>query len=180
MMSSVSSKTMPSHLADIDNKTSFSSSAGKKRVAIVIANPSTSTTTGWPVGFWWSELTHPYYVLTENGYEIEVFSPNGGRCQADALSDPRDPTGYSSGDLITMGFIATPSCAALIEDASRPPISTSRISTRSSLPEARRRCSHSRPRRGSIAHSWSSTSEGKLRWLLCHGVAVLKRSTFEW
>ena len=32
----------------------------KKRVAIVIANPTVSTTTGWNVGFWWSELTHPY------------------------------------------------------------------------------------------------------------------------
>ncbi|WFP77019.1 hypothetical protein [Mesorhizobium sp. WSM4906] len=30
-----------------------------KRVAIIIANPAVSTTTGWPVGFWWSELTHP-------------------------------------------------------------------------------------------------------------------------
>lgn len=88
----------------------------RKRVAIVIANPSTSTTTGWPVGFWWSELTHSYYVLTENGYDIEVFSPNGGSCHADALSDPRDQSGYSAGDLITMGFIATPACAALVEN----------------------------------------------------------------
>ena len=31
----------------------------RKRVALVIANPAVSTTTGWPVGFWWSELTHP-------------------------------------------------------------------------------------------------------------------------
>ena len=89
--------------------------ARKKRVAIVIANPSTSTTTGWPVGFWWSELTHSYYVLTENGYEIEVFSPSGGMCKPDALSDPRDRSGYSAGDLITLGFIATPSCAGLVE-----------------------------------------------------------------
>lgn len=29
----------------------------RRRVAIVIANPAVSTTTGWPVGFWWSELT---------------------------------------------------------------------------------------------------------------------------
>jgi putative intracellular protease/amidase len=56
--------------------------ARKKRVAIVIANPATSTTTGWPVGFWWSELTHSYYLLTESGYEIEVFSPDGGACKA--------------------------------------------------------------------------------------------------
>jgi putative intracellular protease/amidase len=44
--------------------------ARKKWVAIVIANPATSTTTGWPVGFWWSELTHSYYLLTESGYEF--------------------------------------------------------------------------------------------------------------
>ena len=29
----------------------------RKKSQIVIANPATSTTTGWPVGFWWSELT---------------------------------------------------------------------------------------------------------------------------
>jgi putative intracellular protease/amidase len=89
--------------------------ARRKRVAIVIANPATSTTTGWPVGFWWSELTHSYYLLSESGYEVEVFSPGGGACEADSLSDPRDPSGYSSTDLITMGFISTPRCAALIE-----------------------------------------------------------------
>jgi putative intracellular protease/amidase len=87
-----------------------------KRVAIVIANPAVSTTTGWPVGFWWSELSHPYFVLTEHGYEVEVFSPAGGKCAADAMSDPRDSSGYSSADLISMGFIATPKLAALIED----------------------------------------------------------------
>jgi hypothetical protein len=41
--------------------------ARKKRIAIVIANPATSITTGWPVGFWWSKLTHSYYLLTESG-----------------------------------------------------------------------------------------------------------------
>lgn len=79
-----------------------------RRVAIVIANPAVSTTTGWPVGFWWSELTHPYYVLSEAGYEIEIFSPDGGKCEADGMSDPRDASGYSASDLISMGFIATP------------------------------------------------------------------------
>src|SRR4029450_13775149 len=87
----------------------------RKRVAIVIGNPATSTTTGWPVGFWWSELTHSYFVLSEKGYEIEVFSPAGGGCEADSMSDRRDPSGYSSSDLITMGFIHTPQLAALTE-----------------------------------------------------------------
>ena len=87
----------------------------KKRIAMVISNPAVSTTTGWPCGFWWSELAHPYFKFDEKGYEVEVFSPNGGPCQADAMSDPRDPSGYSSRDLISMGFISTPKLAALIE-----------------------------------------------------------------
>jgi len=87
-----------------------------KKVAIVIANPAVSDTTGWPVGFWWSELTHPYYEFTEIGYEVEVFSPAGGKCEPDAMSDPRDESGYSATDLISMGFINTPSLAALIEN----------------------------------------------------------------
>jgi putative intracellular protease/amidase len=87
-----------------------------KRVAIVISNPGTSTTTGWPVGFWWSELAHPYHAFVEKGYEVEVFSPSGGRCEADAMSDPRDPSGYSASDLISMGFIATPKLAALVQE----------------------------------------------------------------
>lgn len=86
-----------------------------KRVAIVIANPAVSSTTGWPVGFWWSELAHPYLAFHERGYEVEVFSPEGGRCEGDAMSDPRDPSGYSADDLISMGFIATPRLVALVE-----------------------------------------------------------------
>lgn len=88
----------------------------RKRVAIVIANPAVSTTTGWPVGFWWSELTHPYHVFTEKGYEVEVFSPNGGKCDADGLSDPNDASGYSNTDLISQGFIHTPALKALVDD----------------------------------------------------------------
>lgn len=87
-----------------------------KRVAIVISNPAISTTMGGPVGFWWSELTHPYYAFTEKGYEVEIFSPDGGKCEADAMSDPRDASGYSQTDLISMGFIATPKLATLLDE----------------------------------------------------------------
>ncbi len=41
-----------------------------KRVAIVIANPAVSASTGERVGFWWSELTHTYYRFREEGYEV--------------------------------------------------------------------------------------------------------------
>jgi putative intracellular protease/amidase len=87
----------------------------RKRVAMVIANPAVSTTTGWPVGFWWSELTHPYHAFTEVGYEVALFSPAGGACAADAMSDPGDASGYSRTDLISQGFIHTPELKALVE-----------------------------------------------------------------
>src|SRR5258706_14365341 len=35
-----------------------------KRVAIVISNPVVSTTTGWPSGFWSSEVRQPYFLFT--------------------------------------------------------------------------------------------------------------------
>jgi putative intracellular protease/amidase len=91
----------------------------RKRLAIVLSNPATSSTTGWPVGFWWSELSHPYFVFTERGYDVEVFSPDGGKCEADPMSDPRDPSGYSSSDLISMGFIATPKLAVLTQNTKK-------------------------------------------------------------
>ena len=90
-----------------------------KRVAIVLANPAVSTTTGWPVGFWWSELSHPYFFLTEKGYAVDIFSPNGGKCEADAMSDPRDPSGYSASDIVSLGFLSTPTLAALLENTRR-------------------------------------------------------------
>ncbi len=86
-----------------------------KRVAMVISNAAISTSTGWPVGFWWSELAHPFHLFTERGYEIEVFSPDGGSCKADAMSDPHDVSRWSAGDLISTGFIHTPEYARLVE-----------------------------------------------------------------
>jgi putative intracellular protease/amidase len=50
---------------------------------------------------------------------VEIFSPNGGKCEADSMSDPRDSSGYSATDLISMGFIATPKLAALVENTGR-------------------------------------------------------------
>ena len=73
-----------------------SAPAHLKRVAIVLSNPAVSSTTGWPVGFWWAELTHPYFRFTEVGYDVELFSPLGGRCEADAMSDPEDASQWQA------------------------------------------------------------------------------------
>lgn len=145
-----------------------------KKVALVIANPATSTTTGWPVGFWWSELTHPYFLFVEAGYEVEIFSPAGGKCEADGMSDPRDASGYSASDLISMGFIATPKLAQRVEETQ--PVAAIRVAEFDAIVVA-----------GGQAPMFSFATAtdlhkkfvefyeaGKLACALCHGVAILK------
>jgi putative intracellular protease/amidase len=88
----------------------------RPRVLMVVANPATATTTGWPVGFWASELTHPYYEFMRARYDVVLASPDGGRVEVDALSDPRDVSRWSAEDLISMGFLNTPELAGMLED----------------------------------------------------------------
>jgi putative intracellular protease/amidase len=87
-----------------------------KRVLIVASNPAISAQTGWPIGFWWAELTHPYWEFVEHGYEVTIASPDGGALQGDSYSDPQDASGYSAEDLISLGFTKSPTHRALIED----------------------------------------------------------------
>lgn len=89
--------------------------AAPKRVAILASNPATSPVTGWPVGFWWAELVHPLWEFSERGYEVDVYSPDGGALTADAWSDPRDESGYSAHDILSLGFVTSPQHAALVE-----------------------------------------------------------------
>jgi putative intracellular protease/amidase len=88
-----------------------------KRIVIVASNPAISEQTGWPIGFWWAELSHPFLEFTEHGYEVEIVSPKGGPLQADAFSDPRDESGYSAEDLISLGFINSPAHIRLVEES---------------------------------------------------------------
>jgi putative intracellular protease/amidase len=94
-------------------------SSTPKRVLLVVANPTVSTTLGWPVGFWAAEATHPYYELTERGVELTIASPDGGKVTFDGYSDPRDASRWASEDLITMGFVNTPECMALLDSTPR-------------------------------------------------------------
>ncbi len=92
--------------------------AHPKRVAIVLSNPAVSSTTGWPVGFWWAELTHPYFRFTEVGYDVELFSPLGGRCEPDAMSDPEDASEWQAEDVISRGYKHDPQFLKLVEATS--------------------------------------------------------------
>src|SRR5262245_19518757 len=88
-----------------------------KRLLILASNPADSGQTGWPIGFWWAELTHPYWEFVEHGYEVDVASPEGGRLEADKWSDPRDESEYSADDLISLGFINSRSHAELVAES---------------------------------------------------------------
>ena len=145
----------------------------RKRVAIVIANPAVSTTTGWPVGFWWSELTHPWHVFSEVGYEVEVFSPAGGRCEADAMSDPNDASGYSRADLISQGFIHTPELRAKVEQTR--PVTEIEIAAFDAIVVAGGQAPmFGFEQAGELHRKFAEFLEtGKVAAALCHGVAVL-------
>ena len=145
-----------------------------KRVAMVIANPAVSTTTQWPVGFWWSELTHPYLAFEEAGYEVEVFSPEGGRCLADAMSDPNDPSGYSKTDLISQGFIHTPELVALIGDTRG--VDTIDIARFDAIVVAGGQAPMFNFEKAAALHAKfvEFHRAGKIAAALCHGTAILR------
>ena len=86
-----------------------------KRVLILLANPTTASTTGWPVGFWASELSHPYLEFVASGYDVTIASVSGGKVVPDAMSDPRDESEYSAHDFVSRGFFETPALNALLE-----------------------------------------------------------------
>jgi hypothetical protein len=97
-----------------------------KRVAIVASNPSVSKQTGWPIGFWWSELTDPYWEFAEHGYQVDIYRPDGGKLEGDSWSDPRDESKYSVEDLISLGFICSQQHSGLV--ANSRPISQLKVS----------------------------------------------------
>jgi putative intracellular protease/amidase len=86
---------------------------------MIVANPAVSPITGWPIGFWAAELTHPWLEFVQAGYEIDLASPQGGKTIVDSYSDPRDPSGYSKSDIISMGVLSTPFMAAMLETTKR-------------------------------------------------------------
>lgn len=75
-----------------------------KHILMLVANPTTSPITGWPIGFWWAELSHAWLELSHAGYDITIASPDGGDLEADGFSDPEHESGYSAHDIVSQGF----------------------------------------------------------------------------
>ena len=77
----------------------------KGKILMVASSPAVSEQTGWPIGFWAAELTHPLHVFQEAGYEVVLASTEGGKVEMDAYSNPTDQSGYSAGDVISLGYM---------------------------------------------------------------------------
>lgn len=77
----------------------------KGKILMVVSSPTVSEQTGWPIGFWAAELTHPLHVFQEAGYDVTLTSTEGGEVMMDAYSDPRDASGYSAHDVISLGYL---------------------------------------------------------------------------
>lgn len=94
----------------------FHGAPTKGKILMVASSPTVSTQTGWPIGFWAAELTHPMRVFQEAGYEIVLVSTEGGRLEMDGYSNPTDASGYSAHDIITLGYMQQPSFIQLLEN----------------------------------------------------------------
>jgi len=56
--------------------------------------------------FWLSEVTHPYWHLTERGVEVDFASPAGGKVVYDPYSDPYFGQSTEPDDLVSKGFLS--------------------------------------------------------------------------
>ena len=59
-----------------------------KKVIFVLTSHEDLGDTGKKTGFWLEEFSDPYYLLTDNGIEVTLASPKGGR-------PPMDPSSAS-------------------------------------------------------------------------------------
>mgnify|MGYP002073536027 CR=1 FL=1 len=98
----VNSKKM---VTEVNNYVHFHGAPAKGKILMVASSPSVSKQTGWPIGFWAAELTHPLRIFQEAGYEVELVSTEGGKLEMDSYSNPTDASGYSAHDVISLGYM---------------------------------------------------------------------------
>ena len=94
-----------STITEVQSYVHFHGAPSKGKILLVASSPATSKQTGWPIGFWAAELTHPLRVFQEAGYEVELVSTEGGKLMMDTYSNPTDASGYSAGDVISLGYM---------------------------------------------------------------------------
>ena len=104
------------NVKEVNSYVHFHGAPTKGKILMVASSPSVSKQTGWPIGFWAAELTHPMHVFQEAGYEIELVSTEGGKLEMDGYSNPLDASGYSAGDIISLGYMQKPEFNKMLEN----------------------------------------------------------------
>ncbi len=92
-------------ITEVNSYVHFHGAPAKGKILMVASSPSVSKQTGWPIGFWAAELTHPLRVFQEAGYDVELVSTEGGKLEMDGYSNPTDASGYSAHDIISLGYM---------------------------------------------------------------------------
>lgn len=82
-----------------------------EKFLFVVTNHDTKGSTGEPTGFYLSEVTHPWRVLRDAGYEIDFVSPKGGKAPAE---------GVDLSDNVNEAFWNDPACRAKVENTLKP------------------------------------------------------------
>ncbi len=82
-----------------------------QKILFVVTSNGKLGDTGKNTGYWVSEVTHPWTVLTSKGYEIDFVSPLGGKCP----SEGNDPS-----DEVSKAFHANKDALAKIENTLKP------------------------------------------------------------
>ena len=106
-------------IKELNSYVHFHGAPSKGKILMVASSPSISKQTGWPIGFWAAELTHPLRVFQEAGYEIEIASTEGGKLEMDGYSNPTDQSGYSAHDVITLGYMQQKSFSDLLANSKK-------------------------------------------------------------
>lgn len=110
---------MKTTVKEIEHYVHFHGAPFKGKILMVASSPAISNQTGWPIGFWGAELTHPLHVFQEAGYEVELASTKGGTITMDSFSDPTDESGYSAHDIITLGYMQQPWFSNLLNNTKK-------------------------------------------------------------
>jgi putative intracellular protease/amidase len=106
-------------IKEVNHYVHFHGAPAKGKILMVASSPSVSKQTGWPIGFWAAELTHPLHVFQEAGYDVELVSTEGGKIVMDGYSNPTDASGYSAGDIITLGYMQQPWFNTMLENTKK-------------------------------------------------------------
>lgn len=90
-----------------------------KRVIFVVSNEVNPDPAGFPVGYYLTELAHPFWAFQQRGYTMDIASPNGGPVVHDAMSDPEGGRFGPPQDFLSIGFKHSPKVKPLLANTKK-------------------------------------------------------------